>query len=81
MAASPQAMAAIRNRSDTAGPALVAATLAPKVKMPAPMTTATPKTVRSRALRLRRSACPGSSVSEIDCSTLLVLVRSLIVGP
>ncbi len=56
----------------TDGPALVAATLAPRVKMPAPMTTATPKTVRSRAERLRLSLWPGSSASCSDCSTDLV---------
>src|SRR6476469_6875935 len=72
MAARLQAMAASRKPMVTDGPALVAATLAPRVKMPAPMTTATPKTVRSRAERFRLSLWLGSSVSCIDCSTDLV---------
>jgi hypothetical protein len=46
--------------------------LAVRVKMPAPMTTATPKTVRSQAVRSLRSLVSGSSVSAIDCSIDLV---------
>ncbi len=38
------------------------------VKIPAPMTTATPKTVRSHAVSSLRSLVSGSSVSAIDCS-------------
>ena len=40
--------------------------------MPAPMITPMPKTVRSSAVRVFFSAYSGSSVSAIDCSTLLV---------
>src|ERR1700712_3915471 len=72
MAAKPQAMAAMTKEMETAGPAVVAAARAVRVKMPAPMTTATPKTVRSNAERVRLSLWPGSSVSLIDCSTDLV---------
>ena len=39
------------------------------VKMPAPITTDTPKTIRSHQVRSLRSLVPGSSVSAIDCST------------
>ena len=42
------------------------------VKMPAPITTDTPKTVRSHQVRSLRSRVSGSSVSAIDCSTDLV---------
>ena len=66
---------------DTAGPAVVAATRAVRVKMPAPMTTATPKTVRSQADSVRLSLWPGSSVSWIDCSTDFVRQILLIVRP
>src|ERR1700712_534525 len=69
MAASPQATAAMMKEMETAGPAVVAAARAVSVKMPAPITTATPKTVRSNAERLRLSLWPGSSVSLLDCST------------
>jgi len=39
------------------------------VKMPAPITTATPNTVRSQVDKSLRSLVSGSSVSAIDCST------------
>src|SRR6476659_3575453 len=81
MAASPHAMAAMTNAMDTAGPAVVAATRAVRVKMPAPMTTATPQTVRSHAVRVRLSLWPGSSVSRMDCSTDFVRQILLIVRP
>ena len=42
------------------------------VKMPAPITTDTPKTIRSHQVRSLRNRVPGSSVSSIDCSTDLV---------
>ena len=42
------------------------------VKMPAPITTETPKTIRSHQVRSLRSRVSGSSVSAIDCSTDLV---------
>ncbi len=80
MAASPQATAEITNAIDTAGPAVVAATRAVSVKMPAPITTATPKIVRSQADSVRLSLCPGSSVSWMDCSTDLVRNKSLMVN-
>src|ERR1700712_2940465 len=69
MAASPQATAAMMKEMETAGPAVVAAARAVSVKMPAPITTATPKTVRSNAESERLSLWPGSSVSLMDCST------------
>src|SRR5512139_3673426 len=67
----------MRNETEIAGPVRLAAVEAVIVKMPAPITTDTPKTVRSRQLRSRRSLVSGSSVSAIDCST--VLVRLLLV--
>ena len=45
--------------------------------MPAPMITPMPKTVRSRAVRLRLSLNSGSWVSLIDCSTDLVRKTSI----
>src|SRR5664279_1719570 len=81
MAASPQATAEMTKAIDTDGPAVVAATRAVRVKMPAPMTTATPKIVRSQADRVRLSLCPGSSVSWIDCSTDFVRHNPLIARP
>src|SRR6478672_12661189 len=71
-------MAAITNAADTAGPATFPAVRAVSVKIPAPMTTATPKTVRSHAVRSLRSLVSGSSVSRIDCS--IDLVRNNPVG-
>src|SRR5687767_3196185 len=58
--------------SAIAGPELVAATVPVRTKMPAPMITPTPKTIRSRVPRVFLSLCSGSSVSAIDCSTDLV---------
>jgi len=55
-----------------AGPALFFATVPVRTKMPVPMMTPTPKTVRSRADRDFLRACSGSSVSWIDCSTCFV---------
>src|ERR1044072_3003505 len=68
-AASAHAIAASTNATDTEGPEKSPAVRAVSVKMPAPITTATPKTVRSQALRFFLSLVPGSSVSAIDCST------------
>jgi hypothetical protein len=65
-------MAASTNASDTDGPATLPAVLAASVKMPAPTTTATPKTIRSQVPRSLRSFVSGSSVSAMDCSTDLV---------
>ena len=48
--------------------------------MPVPMMTPTPKTVRSRADRDFLSACSGSSVSRMDCSTFFVRKRVLLTG-
>ena len=50
------------------------------VKMPAPITTETPKTVRSHQFRSLRSRVSGSSVSAIDCSTDLVRHRSIAIA-
>src|SRR3954447_18679126 len=54
----------------TAGPAAVLATTPVSTKIPVPMITPTPKTVRSRAERFFLSWWSGSSVSRIDSSTL-----------
>ena len=56
------------------GPAIWCATRPVRVKMPAPITTPTPKTVRSSAVRDFLSWYSGSSVSAIDCSTVLVRI-------
>ena len=45
------------------------------VKMPAPITTDTPKTVRSHHDKSLRRRVSGSSVSAIDCSTDFVRHR------
>ncbi len=60
------------NEIATAGPAWTPAARPVRTKMPVPMMTPTPKTVRSNPLRSRRSLCAGSSVSAIDRSTDLV---------
>ena len=60
-----------------AGPELVAATVPVMTKMPAPMMTPTPKTIRSRVPRLFLSLCSGSSVSRIDRSTDFVRITSM----
>jgi hypothetical protein len=60
-----------------AGPARVPAALPVRTKMPVPMITPTPNTVRSRGPSVLRSLRPGSSVSAIDCST--VLLRSTLI--
>jgi hypothetical protein len=65
-------MPASTNDREMAGPALVAAAMPVSTKMPVPMMTPMPKTVRSRADRSFLSWCSGSSVSRIDCSTDLV---------
>ena len=52
-------MAARTKASETDGPATFPAVRAVRVKMPAPMTTATPKTVRSQAVRSLRSLVSG----------------------
>src|SRR4051794_27141572 len=56
----------------TEGPATVLATTPVSTKMPVPMITPTPKTVRSSADRCRRSLCSGSSVSRMESSTDLI---------
>ena len=62
-------MAATMKLMTIAGPATSWAARPVSVKMPAPITTPIPNTVRSSALSdfLRRNS--GSSVSAIDCST------------
>ncbi len=57
---------------DIAGPAMLPAVDAVMVKIPAPITTETPKTIKSNQFRSLRSLVSGSSVSSIDCSTDLV---------
>ena len=57
------------NETEIAGPVMLPAVEAVTVKIPAPTTTATPKTVRSHQVRSLRSRVLGSSVSSIDCST------------
>src|ERR1700733_4565064 len=52
-----------------AGPVMSPVVDAVTVKIPAPITTATPNTVRSRQGSSLRSRVSGSSVSAIDCST------------
>ena len=64
-------MAAMTNASDTAGPAMLPAVRAVTVKMPAPTTTATPKTMRSLVVSSRLSWCSGSKVSWMESSMLL----------
>ena len=64
-----------------AGPAKAWAAFPVTVKMPAPMMTPIPKTVRSSALSRFLSWYSGSSVSWIDCSIDLVrntLMRALL---
>ena len=57
------------NEIATAGPAVVLATSPVSTKMPVPMITPTPKTVRSSAERFFLSRCSGSSVSRMESST------------
>jgi hypothetical protein len=57
---------------------LVAAAIPVRTKMPVPMMTPMPKTVRSQADRSFLSLCSDSSVSRIDCS--IDLVRSTLIG-
>ncbi len=64
-----QTTPATTNASETAGPAFSLATLPVRTKMPVPMMTPTPKTVRSKHDSNFFSACSSSSVSKIDCST------------
>ena len=59
----------MRNEIDRAGPVMLPNVLAVTVKMPAPITTETPNTVRSHQVRFFRSRVDGSSVSRMDCST------------
>ena len=65
-------MPATTNENATAGPAVVFATTPVSTKMPVPMITPTPNTVRSRPDRCRLSRCSGSSVSLIESSTDLI---------
>ncbi len=62
-----------------AGPAVSLATLPVRTKIPVPMTTPTPNTVRSSAERDFFRARSGSSVSLIDCSTDFVR-NSVLIG-
>ena len=55
--------------------------LAVTVKMPAPITTATPNTTRSHQVNSLRSRVSASSVSAIDCSTDFVRHRFAIRPP
>src|SRR5690348_9564800 len=57
------------------GPAYSLAARPVRVKMPAPMMTPMPKTVRSTAVRRFLSWYSGSSVSAIDCSTVFFRTR------
>ena len=65
-------IAAITKDNAIAGPVILPAVEAVMVKMPAPITTDTPKTVRSHQFRSLCNRVDGSSVSAIDCSTDLV---------
>src|SRR5829696_3460249 len=56
----------------TAGPAVVLATTPVSTKMPVPMITPTPNTVRSSPDRCLLSRCSGSSVSRMESSTDLI---------
>src|SRR4051812_18736849 len=62
-------MPAMTKENATDGPATVLATTPVSTKMPVPMITPTPKTVRSSADRCLRSLVSGSSVSRIESST------------
>src|SRR5688500_19946095 len=73
-----QVTAATAKETVTAGPAKLAAALAPTEKMPAPTATATPMIIRSQVLSERFSLRPGSSASAIDCS--MDLVRKRFIG-
>src|SRR6478736_8957385 len=75
MMARAQVTAAMAKEMVTAGPAKLAAALAPTEKIPAPTATATPIIIRSQVLSERLSLRPGSSASAIDCSTVLVRKR------
>src|SRR5665647_2623329 len=68
-------MPAKMNDRATAGPAWTPAALPVSTKIPVPMMTPTPNTVRSSALSCLRSWWLGSSVSRIDCSIVLVRHR------
>lgn len=72
MAAKPLVTAAIRNDTEIADPVILPAVDAARVKIPTPITTETPKTVRSQDVRSLRNRQFGSSVSAIDCSTALI---------
>src|ERR1700744_5787298 len=63
------------NEIQTAGPVTSPVVDAVTVKMPAPITTATPNTARSRQVSSLRSRVSGSSVSAIDCSIDLMRHR------
>ena len=55
----PQAIAAKTNEIEIAGPVMLPAVDAVIVKMPAPITTDTPKTVRSHHVKSLRGGCPA----------------------
>ena len=69
------------NEIEIAGPVMLPAVDAVIVKMPAPITTDTPKTVRSHQFKSLRRRVSGSSVSAIDCSTDFVRHRPAIGSP
>jgi len=68
-------MPAATNERAIAGPAIVPAALPVRTKIPVPMITPIPITVRSIGPSARRSRRSGSSVSAIDCSTVFVRSR------
>jgi hypothetical protein len=70
-------MPAATKDSATAGPALVAAAMPVSTKIPVPMITPMPKTVRSQAERSFLSWCSDSSVSLIDSWIDFVRSRSM----
>ena len=71
-------MAAMTKEMTIDGPAYSLAARPVRVKIPAPMMTPMPKTVRSRALRRFLSWYSASSVSAIDSS--IDLVRKMLMG-
>src|ERR1700756_4419300 len=64
-----------------AGPVMSPVVDAVMLKIPAPITTATPNTTRSNQVNSLRSRVSGSSVSAIDCSTDFVRHRFAITPP
>src|SRR5690606_6003088 len=58
-----------------AGPAWLAAAVPVRTKMPVPITAPTPSSVRSHAVKVRRSALPPLSTSLTSCSIDFVFSR------